>query len=249
MNAVGRKVVMSYGLRASVPWLFSWGYRAIVNLLMMNTGKTYWERVKMNTKRVCHGRCRAAIELVIVASCIVIAAWSHRVAGGRVESREIRPAEAPGTPGGNLSVEGEFVDVNSGNTYELTFRASEDSSTAGVGDAFLYLKGPALTACDVHAPAAEPNITPLRSVQCGGSYGMSVAVDGCLARVTLHGYVHSDHPFITYVGLTCFDLVVEKQASCCDIEITIYTPKGPIVLTGTVAGDVSMDTCSDIPPR
>ena len=181
--------------------------------------------------------------LFVVVSCLAAALWSHRVVGG---SGDIAAAGVPASPGGNLSVESPFVDDASGRgPFEVIFTASEKTNSVGKGDAFLYLKGPGLTACDVHGPAAEPNLVPLPAVVCGGSHGMSVAIDGCRAKVALHGYVHSDHPHITFIGLTCIDLVVEKLDRSYEIEITIYTPKGPIVLSGTLTGSVAMDTCPD----
>jgi hypothetical protein len=197
----------------------------------------------MNAQKVFQGYPATVIKLGAIVSCIALAVWSHHIGGAFAEPPEFNASEAPGVPGGSLSVEGEFVDVNSSGVYQLTFNADEDDSNAGVGSAFLYLRGPALTACDVHGPAAEPGITPLPSVTCGGSYGMSVAIDDCLAKVGLHGYLHSDHPHVTFIGLTCMDLVLEKVGDHYEIKITLYTPKGPIILAGTVTGDVSMDTC------
>ena len=146
-------------------------------------------------------------------------------------------------PGASLDVAGTFTDIDTGNVYNLDFEANEIN--VGVGHTFLHLDGPALSVCGVHGPAADPSTFSFNDIQCGNANRMSVAINGCTAKVELHGYSHSDHPFVTYIGSTTIDLTVRKRKkeSRWFIKISIFTPKKKIELRGIVDGLISMSSC------
>jgi hypothetical protein len=71
-----------------------------------------------------------------------------------------------------------------------------------------------------------------------------VAVDGCVATVEFHGFSHSDWPLVTYLGSNTADVRLQKlSGTSAKMDVTIYTPKAPIVLTGKLVGSVGFDTC------
>jgi len=183
---------------------------------------------------------RKRFSYLLIGFCTTLIVCSLCVVRGSAEFED--DEVIPAVPGGSLRVSGKFKDVNTDYVFEVTFNADENDKTAGKGGAFVYVKGPALSACDVYGPRAKPGEYPFQDIRCGGSSGMSVAIDDeALAVVSVHGYVHADHPFITYLGLTCIDLVLVRDNDQWFITIEIYTPKEPIVLSGTLDGQVSVD--------
>ncbi len=153
------------------------------------------------------------------------------------------------TPGGNLEVDGQFVDSATGTPYTFRLLASEDPVEAGFGEVTLLLEGNP-NVCSASGPDPVIGNTPLVDIECGTAGAMAVAVDGCFADIEFHGFVHSDHPNTTYMGMTTVDLnfrQVERggrfEPDAGVIDITIRTPKGMIRLHGSVLGSVVMDTC------
>ena len=47
---------------------------------------------------------------------------------------------------------------------------------------YLFRRRAQFQLCDVHGPWAQPDSFPMNEVQCGGSYNMSVSVDGCPSK-------------------------------------------------------------------
>lgn len=150
---------------------------------------------------------------------------------------------AKGEPGGTLSAVGQVTD-NDGNVYDFTLNA-EESDQPGLGTMFLQLNGPSISVCDVHGPPAEPGATPLTSVQCGGSGGISVSVDDCTGVLETHGYVHADHPHTVYLGTMTVDVQFryDPERGTGKLQLEIFTPKDVIEIEGDTTGSVVMDTC------
>jgi hypothetical protein len=160
-----------------------------------------------------------------------------------------------GQPGGFLSLQsGTFVD-SAGQEYELLMLAGEGEEIPGAGNFTLQVLGPSISICstqggsvDIGSPLPDGNYSgnsPLTEIQCGTAFGQIVSIDGCTAKTEFHGYSHSDYPLTTYSGSNTVALTFRKKsASSGQITITVYTPKGPIKLSGTVSGPITMDTCS-----
>ena len=179
------------------------------------------------------------------------------ISGGTAfASRQEMRALLPTTPGGTLSsLSAQLVDNRSGNTFDLDIVARESDEVAGAGLVALSVQGPSISLCSAHGPAGEIDFSPggedlagnspLGDIQCGTAYGMAVAVDGCTADIQLHGYVHADYPFTTYMGMMTLDLQFRKSVGPEDalLDLTIHTPKESVRLSGTLIGDVTMDTC------
>jgi len=164
-----------------------------------------------------------------------------------------RPAS---TPGGFLSTRSaQLTDARTGNAYSFDLVAREDAEAAGVGLSTLLVVGPSLSLCSASGPEPEidfsldgeefPGNAPLPEIRCGTASGMAVVIDGCTATIDLHGYVHSDYPLVTYMGMMSLDLSLHKEAGPADaqVEITVHTPKEDIRLRGNLDGQVDMDTC------
>jgi hypothetical protein len=76
-------------------------------------------------------------------------------------------------------------------------------------------------------------------VRCGRAFGQSISISGCNASIELHGYVHLDHPFIVFLGTTTIDISFTKTGSSTGtVQATVFTPKGPVTLRGTVNGPI-----------
>lgn len=159
---------------------------------------------------------------------------------------------ATGTPGGFLSLQsGTFTDSLTGDQYTLTALGGE-GQLAGGGNFTLGLQGP-ISLCSTHGggadigtPLEDGNYAgnfPLTEIQCGTAFGMAVSIDGCTAKSEMHGYSHSDWPFYTYTGSTTIEFVFKKSGTGGQVNVKIYTPKGPIKLAGEYSGPVIMDTC------
>jgi hypothetical protein len=110
---------------------------------------------------------------------------------------------------------------------------------------FLQLSGPGISVCDVHGPGADPGSTPLTSVQCGGSFGVSVSVDDCTGVLETHGFVHADHPHTVYLGTMTMDVEFrfDPDSGTGKLQVEIFTPKDVIENEGETTGTVAVDTC------
>jgi len=84
---------------------------------------------------------------------------------------------------------------------------------------------------------------PLTGVECGIAFGQSVSINGCVALMSFHAYVHSDSPRVNFLGPATVDVMVQKNASGVRVNLTIYTPKTAITVQGSFTGTVGMSTC------
>lgn len=160
-----------------------------------------------------------------------------------------------GQSGGFVSLPwGTFTDPTTGDEYGLTVIAREADDAAGVGKFTLQLLGPGISVCSTHGGGVDIGLSengedfagnyPLQEIQCGTAYSMAVSVDGCTAKTELHGYSHSDYPLIIYTGSNTVELTLRKTAAeSSKVSLKVFTPKGPIKLSGDVSGPVEMDTC------
>jgi hypothetical protein len=113
--------------------------------------------------------------------------------------------------------------------------------------------GGTASACSTHGGGADigPELEdgnyagnfPLTEIQCGTAFGMAVSIERCTVKTEMHGFSHSDYPLITHLGSTPIDFNFKKSASGNQVEIKIYTPKGPIKLAGRLNGPVTLNTC------
>ncbi len=160
---------------------------------------------------------------------------------------------APG-PGGNLDIEpgASFEDNNTHFFYNFGLRAVESGAApGGLGDVVLEVVGPGISICTVHGSSAfvdftdvgnEGGVTP--SAQCGRAFGQSVKVDDCRATIQAHGFGHSDHPLINYLGSVTIDVDFRKRSGTTgDLDVTVHTVAGKIMLKGKVSGTITMSTC------
>jgi hypothetical protein len=153
-------------------------------------------------------------------------------------------------PGASLEVSGIFTDINTGYEYEVEFGAEEFTDWAGAGCTYLLLRGPYeqhdirnIRACSTHGGPAGEDVFPFYYIECGINCRQSVSINSCRAEVELHGFLHSDHPFVTYNGSTTFDVKLSKTENGWLIEIEMFTPKEKIKLKGILVGDVILSTC------
>jgi hypothetical protein len=161
-------------------------------------------------------------------------------------------AAAPG-PGGNLDIEpGATVEDNNTHLfYNFGLRAVENGSAAGLGDVVYEIVGPSLSACSVHGSSASVDFTNVGneggvspSAECGRAFGQSVAVDDCRARIQAHSFEHSDHPLINFLGPVTVDIDFRKKSSTTgDLDVTVHTAAGKIMIKGKLNGAITMSTC------
>lgn len=124
----------------------------------------------------------------------------------------------------------------------------------------MLLEGPSLGLCSAHgsraeidwqmgSPPSDPysydygGNQPLPDIGCGTAYSMSVEIDGCKGELQYHGYVHSDHPNIVYMGMMTLDFKIEQSGDGWEADIEVYTPKDEIKISGPVDGTVLISTC------
>jgi hypothetical protein len=142
-----------------------------------------------------------------------------------------------------------ITDSETGYDYFFSLVASEwDAGEDGVGQLTMLLEGPSLGLCSargsgveidwqIGSPPFDPysydygGNQPLLDVGCGTAYGMSVEIDGCKGEIQYHGYVHSDHPNIVYMGMMTLDLKIEQSDSGWEADIEVYTPKDDIKIS------------------
>ena len=162
----------------------------------------------------------------------------------------------PSTPGGALAaMPGTVTDNNSGNTYSFRLRANEDTTQTGIGSVVLSLGGPALSLCTAHATAPltvdfstspETGSFPYQNVQCGRAFGQTVSIDGCLATIKAHGFVHSDDPNSNILdGMTVAIRFQKTGPSTASFDATVSTVAKKIEVHGkaTTGAPILMPTC------
>jgi hypothetical protein len=148
-------------------------------------------------------------------------------------------------PGDTLQAAGVLVD-NNGFNYPFTITAIQHGAGGG-GDVDINIPGPSPSrACSVHGPNADEGSFPYQGIQCGVAFGNSVSINGCVANLEAHGYAHSDHPNVNYLGSATIEVRYEKTRGGGDpMKVTIYTPKENIQLIGKVAGAAAvMPSCT-----
>lgn len=127
-------------------------------------------------------------------------------------------------------------------TGSFTITAVQQGAGGG-GDTNINIQGRS-RACSVHGPGADEGNFPYQGVQCGTAFGNGVSINGCVADLEAHGYVHSDHPNVSYLGGTTIDVRYQKTRSGDQMKMTIYTPKENIELIGKVNGASVMPSCT-----
>ncbi|MFC2054630.1 hypothetical protein ACFLV7_10115 [Chloroflexota bacterium] len=154
-----------------------------------------------------------------------------------------------------------FVDKDSGETYGFRLIAIEED-ISGDAKVTLLLDGPSLKLCTANGTTADiyfdgveqgsdpydydyPGNIPLAAIACGTAHYMAVSIDGCQADIEFHGYVHSDYPLVTYMGMVTTDVEVQFGGGPENkkVDIKIYTPNETIKLKGKIDGDAVMSTC------
>jgi hypothetical protein len=153
----------------------------------------------------------------------------------------------PSTPGGALGWAATVTDNSSGTTYGFSINANENATTAGKGGVDLELGGPSLSLCTAHATAPLTSGSfPYQNVQCGGAGNQSVAIDGCIATIQAHGFVHSDDPNSNVIdGMTVAVRLQKTGTSSANFDATISTVAKKIEVHGkaTSAAPIFMSTC------
>ena len=142
-----------------------------------------------------------------------------------------RPLAAPGD---TLQSSGTLVDNNTGLEYAFSFSAVQHGGR-GRGDVDINIQGPS-RACSVHGPGSDEGVFPYQATQCGIAFGNMASIDGCIADLEAHGFVHSDFPNVSYLGSTTIDVRYQKTRNGDQVAITIYTPKEKLQLAGKVVG-------------
>lgn len=155
---------------------------------------------------------------------------------------------APSVPGGSISVTGAtLTDRRTGNEYLFDLVAEEDDVEGGFGRVTtLWVRGPSLSLCSAHGSPAGDAGFPLLDIECGFAEWQAVAINGCVAEIELHGYSHSDYPFVTYMGMMTLDLrlVIGEGPGDGRVQVTVHTPKEKIKLGGMLDGaTIDMPTC------
>lgn len=153
------------------------------------------------------------------------------------------PLCAAAAQGDTLQSSGLLVDNDSGFTYPFTITAVQNSGNGG-GDTNINIQG-FTRACSVHGGGADEGNFPYQGVQCGTAFGNGVAISGCVADLEAHGFTHSDHPNVSYMGSTTIDVRYQKSRGGDQMKVTIHTPKEKIQLIGKVMGaGAVMPSCS-----
>ncbi|MBK9926643.1 MAG: hypothetical protein IPP66_15310 [Anaerolineales bacterium] len=172
------------------------------------------------------------------------------LAGFSLPAREV---VVNGQPGGFISIPFATLIDQKGQEYGFTLIAREAEDSAGVGNVTLQLLGPSISICSTHGGSVDIGTSedgenfggnfPLQEIQCGTAYGMAVSVDGCKVKTEMHGYSHTDFPLYTYTGSSTIEVTLRKNNSGGDVDLKLYTPKGPIKLSGYLNDPIEMDTC------
>ena len=150
-------------------------------------------------------------------------------------------------PDDSINVTSAFVDKGSGYTYNFQINAQESPSLQypnpepGVGLAGFLLYGPRLFLFTVgkgagwDGPPPTYPFNPLAAIRAaappyGPAGNQAVAIDGEIAEISTHAYVHSDCPYINFIGTATVDVIVESERGY--ITVVIYNPKGKTKLEG-----------------
>lgn len=152
-------------------------------------------------------------------------------------------------PGDVIDITSAFVDKGSGYTYNFQIRALESPSSdypnpePGVGLAGFLLYGPRLFLFTVGkgagwdfstTPPTYP-FNPLTAIRAaappyGPAGNQAVEIDAEVAEISTHAYVHSDCPYINFIGTATVDVIVDSERGY--ITVVIYNPKGKTKLEG-----------------
>jgi hypothetical protein len=167
-----------------------------------------------------------------------------------------RGSADPSTPGGALFWGPVTVtDNSSGTVYNFAIRANEDDFVAGKGSVAMELGGPSLSLCTVHVTGPlfvdfstnpETGSFPYQNVQCGRAFGQTVAIDGCVATIKAHAFVHSDDPNVNVLDGMILSVRLQKTgASTANFDATISTVGRKIEVHGkaTAPSPIGMPTC------
>jgi hypothetical protein len=148
-------------------------------------------------------------------------------------------------PGDSITFTSAFVDKASGNTYHFQIDAQESPSTPqyltpepGVGRVDFLLYGPRLFLITVGKgegwlpgtpPTYPPN--PLAAITAGPADHQAVDIDAHVVEISAHAFVHSDAPYIVFIGPVTVDVRVESRRGY-NIRVVISSPKGQTKLEG-----------------
>ena len=148
--------------------------------------------------------------------------------------------------GASLNAVGTFNDAISGFTFNFYFEAYEDMGE-DVGNTLFKINedGGAILACSTHGGWSGPegDLAPLTNIFCGNASRQRVSINNCKATVQVHGFVHSDYPYVTYSGSTTIDVNLKKQDGEWLLRVQLYTPKEKVTMQGKLIGDVFMSNC------
>lgn len=156
------------------------------------------------------------------------------------------PGASGGTPGATIVIgsTSTFTDPPTG--FKLYVDGTDISGPAG--EVTLLAQGP-LSFCSTHGvfvngSSASDGLLPLQKVQCGKAGGQTVSISGCNARISVHGYMHTDDP-LNYMGMTTLDLSVTQTAgaSAGTFQLVAYTPRGKLTRGGAIS-DVHISSCT-----
>jgi hypothetical protein len=177
------------------------------------------------------------------------------VAGAMIFFAPVAVAD-PSTPGGTLALMPATVtDSSSKTTYSFALRADEDPPTPGVGSVVMVLGGPAVSLCTVRmtgplavdfSTAPESGSFPYQHVQCGRAFAQTVAIDGCVATIKAHGFLHSDDPNSNVLdGMTIALRFQRTGPSSGNFDATISTVAKRVEIHGkaTSGAPIIMPTC------
>ena len=165
-------------------------------------------------------------------------------------------AADPSMPGGTLAwMPATVTDNSSKTTYSFALRADEDPPTPGIGSVVMVLGGPAVSLCTVRmtgsldvdfSTAPESGSFPYQNVQCGRAFAQAVAIDGCVATVKAHGFLHSDDPNTNILdGMTIALRFQKTGPSSGNFDATISTVAKRIEIHGKATSEapIIMPTC------
>jgi len=192
------------------------------------------------------------LRIAVIAAAAAIAGPAFADQGDYVTVGSVVTAP-PGPNQGTAN----FLDHESGKTYNFVLAAIQDSTDPSSGRAAFALGGSKLHVCSLRRagspqpqlnPSADPfaygGILPFPGLQCGTADNQSVSIKNCVATIQTHGFIHSDAPNVTYLGSVTIEVryQVKRTPAKDEIEVKLYTPKETIKLSGkaTVANAVAM---------
>ena len=119
----------------------------------------------------------------------------------------------------------------------------------------MELNGPSLSVCTSRSTGGlaidfsavpESGTFPYQNVQCGRAFGQAVSIDGCVAVLKAHGFVHSDDPNSNVLdGMTIAVRFQKTGAVTANLDVTIATVTKKVQIHGraTAAAPILMPTC------